>query len=218
MKLFGQIVRFPLFLEEEIESAKESTMYELQDSRFKPEVFLPEMVHSIAFSETKIKENKFGLANNNADVANVNTLGYSQKIHESLLQGMCQEKLLEFRNQWVTPNRVAICAVGVEHDHLVEIADKYFGDWSGPSEELLANQRKLTQPARYTGGTLIYDTSGMPASPNPDDMTLTHLQICFESFGSTDPDIYSLATLGSLLGGGGSFSAGGPGKVASILI
>jgi processing peptidase subunit alpha len=29
---------------------------------------------------------------------------------------------------------------------------------------------------------------------------------------ASDPDIYSLATLGSLLGGGGSFSAGGPGK------
>lgn len=49
-------------------------------------------------------------------------------------------------------------------------------------------------------------------------MTLTHLQIAFEAMGMQDPDIYALSTLASLLGGGGSFSAGGPGKGTFCLI
>lgn len=39
-----------------------------------------------------------------------------------------------------------------------------------------------------------------------------HLHIAFEGVATSDPDIYALATLQMLLGGGGSFSAGGPGK------
>jgi processing peptidase subunit alpha len=68
------------------------------------------------------------------------------------------------------------------------------------------------EPFRYKGGIFLEDTTNQEKDPNPDNMELTHLQIAFEAMGMSDPDIYSLATLGSLLGGGGSFSAGGPGK------
>lgn len=42
--------------------------------------------------------------------------------------------------------------------------------------------------------------------------TFTHIQIAFEGLPISSDDIYALATLQTLLGGGGSFSAGGPGK------
>ncbi|KAI7449199.1 hypothetical protein KC364_g12484 [Hortaea werneckii] len=41
---------------------------------------------------------------------------------------------------------------------------------------------------------------------------LSHIHLAFESLPIDHPDIYALATLQTLLGGGGSFSAGGPGK------
>jgi processing peptidase subunit alpha len=41
---------------------------------------------------------------------------------------------------------------------------------------------------------------------------LSHIHLAFESLPISSPDIYALATLQTLLGGGGSFSAGGPGK------
>jgi mitochondrial-processing peptidase subunit alpha len=74
------------------------------------------------------------------------------------------------------------------------------------------NEPLTIPPVRYTGGTRIIDTTHLPPSPNPDDMRLSHIAIAFEAPSVQDPDIYALATLGSLLGGGGSFSAGGPGK------
>ncbi|RUP29538.1 Metalloenzyme, LuxS/M16 peptidase-like protein [Jimgerdemannia flammicorona] len=60
-----------------------------------------------------------------------------------------------------------------------------------------------TLPAYYTGGRAFIE--------NP-DLPHTHMQIAFEGLPIHNPDLYALATLQILLGGGGSFSAGGPGK------
>ncbi len=65
-------------------------------------------------------------------------------------------------------------------------------------------------PAHYTGGLLTLPPS--PPPPNPNIPRLTHIHLAFEALPITHPDIYALATLQTLLGGGGSFSAGGPGK------
>jgi len=55
----------------------------------------------------------------------------------------------------------------------------------------------------YTGGyRFIHDP----------DSEFNHIYIAFEGVGIHDEDIYELATMQVLLGGGGSFSAGGPGK------
>ena len=68
----------------------------------------------------------------------------------------------------------------------------------------------LSQPAHYTGGFLA-----LPPLPHPVNnlsIPLSHVHISFEALPISSPDIYALATLQTLLGGGGSFSAGGPGK------
>ncbi len=68
----------------------------------------------------------------------------------------------------------------------------------------------LTQPSHYTGGFLA-----LPPLPHPTNQLnnpLSHIHLAFEAPPISSPDIYALATLQTLLGGGGSFSAGGPGK------
>ncbi|KIW00024.1 uncharacterized protein PV09_08376 [Verruconis gallopava] len=68
----------------------------------------------------------------------------------------------------------------------------------------------LTEPSHYTGGFL-----SLPAIPpplNPALPRLSHIHLAFEGLPISHDDIYALATLQTLLGGGGSFSAGGPGK------
>lgn len=65
-------------------------------------------------------------------------------------------------------------------------------------------------PSRYTGGFVTLPPLQIP--PNPSLPRLSHIHIAFESLPINSPDIYALATLQTLLGGGGSFSAGGPGK------
>lgn len=68
----------------------------------------------------------------------------------------------------------------------------------------------LNQPSHYTGGFLA-----LPPLPHPTNqlnIPLSHVHLAFEAPSISSPDIYALATLQTLLGGGGSFSAGGPGK------
>lgn len=69
---------------------------------------------------------------------------------------------------------------------------------------------ELNQPARYTGGFLSLPSQPPPLNPNLPNFT--HIQLAFEGLPISSDDIYALATLQTLLGGGGSFSAGGPGK------
>lgn len=67
-----------------------------------------------------------------------------------------------------------------------------------------------TSPSHYTGGFLTLPP--LPIPPNPMLPRVSHIHLAFESLPISSPDIYALATLQTLLGGGGSFSAGGPGK------
>lgn len=68
----------------------------------------------------------------------------------------------------------------------------------------------ITQPSHYTGGFLSLPS--LPPPINPSLPPLTHIHLAFEALPISSDDIYALATLQTLLGGGGSFSAGGPGK------
>jgi processing peptidase subunit alpha len=64
--------------------------------------------------------------------------------------------------------------------------------------------------SHYTGGFLTLPP--IPPPQNPMLRRLSHIHLAFEALPISSPDIYALATLQTLLGGGGSFSAGGPGK------
>ncbi|KAL8946285.1 MAG: hypothetical protein Q9222_007294 [Ikaeria aurantiellina] len=68
----------------------------------------------------------------------------------------------------------------------------------------------LTLPSHYTGGFL--SLPNLPPPANPALPHLSHIHLAFEALPISSEDIYALATLQTLLGGGGSFSAGGPGK------
>ena len=68
----------------------------------------------------------------------------------------------------------------------------------------------LNIPSHYTGGFM--SLPDLPPPANPALPHLSHIHLAFEALPIKSEDIYALATLQTLLGGGGSFSAGGPGK------
>jgi mitochondrial-processing peptidase subunit alpha len=76
--------------------------------------------------------------------------------------------------------------------------------------KLYPTQQQLAAPAKYTGG--FVSLPSQPPSYNPMQPVFTHIHLAFEGLPIASDDIYALATLNTLLGGGGSFSAGGPGK------
>ncbi|KAI0976067.1 peptidase M16 inactive domain-containing protein [Xylaria arbuscula] len=78
------------------------------------------------------------------------------------------------------------------------------------SAPVIPTLEDISAPAQYTGGFISLPTQ--PPSSNPMQPAFSHIHIAFEGVPIASKDIYALATLNTLLGGGGSFSAGGPGK------
>jgi mitochondrial-processing peptidase subunit alpha len=227
--LLAETVREPLLTEEEIETQKETVMYEVSEISAKPEQIIPEYIHEAAYGDE--------------------TLGRSVLCPEYRLPHINGDAIRDYRNLFYRPERMTFAFAGVNHDTAVRLVQQYFGDMQSPSSSggigglsssitsniatLLGKQPHLnassplakpmstvtqgvrappiittTPPSHYQGGILRY-----PHPPTHEKAPeFTYLYVAFESPAVTSEDIYGLATLQILLGGGGSFSAGGPGK------
>ncbi|KAI9305581.1 Metalloenzyme, LuxS/M16 peptidase-like protein [Cunninghamella echinulata] len=203
----------------EVEEQRMTALYEIEEIWSKPEMILPEILHTVAFQG--------------------NTLGNPLLCPPENLAAMTPELIKSYMKTWYRPERMVIAACGAQHNEVVDLALKYFGEIPASSKEenidsvvthaealkrqqSLSNNKSImsslfksknssstpydlaTQPAHYTGGTQFLETGA--------DNPLTHVYVAFEGLSIDDDDIYALATLQILLGGGGSFSAGGPGK------
>ncbi|KAI8607549.1 peptidase M16 inactive domain-containing protein [Chytriomyces sp. MP71] len=220
LRILASAVRDPVFDAVELDGVKEQLAYELDVGQWNYMAVLPERMHSIAFGNKLTGLDRYAVQSitHAHDIPSLCTptsfLGNSPACDNfENLQNISPRTLSTFHKKWVTPNRIAVTAVGIPHAELLALAEREFGSIPAASPDTIAAQTKfLASPAPYKGGIVLVDTTGMPTSPNPDDRLLTHVNIAFEAPGMLDPDVYALATLASLMGGGGSFSAGGPGK------
>ncbi|KAK4058347.1 Mitochondrial-processing peptidase subunit alpha [Microbotryomycetes sp. JL221] len=225
VSILADTVQNPLITSEELDAQRDAALWEISEIKNKPEMILPEILHEVAYKD--------------------NTLGNPLLCPEERLETMTTDTIKEFLHMWYKPNRIVVAAAGVEHEALVELADKHFGgmktlppyastlsgsrstsstlskpslwknlstsaplnarliDYSAPLPEAESFEVLSKAPAVYTGGELYIDKP---------DLEFTHVYVGYEGLSIHDPDIYALATLQVLLGGGGSFSAGGPGK------
>ncbi|KAL5598657.1 hypothetical protein BROUX41_003424 [Berkeleyomyces rouxiae] len=235
--LLAETVRSPQISVQEVSEQLETARYELQEIWAKPEMILPELVHTAAFKD--------------------NTLGNPLLCPRERLDAITPATIREYRRRFYTPDRVVLAFAGVEHDEALRLAEKHFGSMNAndveaeaeatiqqesqtasesqgssnilsklpflktlstnadlptppPSPELFKSELPPPKHANYTGGFLSLPPQ--PPPPNPNMPTFTHIHLAFEGLPVSSPDIYALATLQFLLGGGGSFSAGGPGK------
>lgn len=124
-------------------------------------------------------------------------LGQPLLAPESSLGKLNGEVLNEFVGQNYTANRMVLAASGVDHDELMSIAEPLLSD-------LTAGQAPTPPATEYVGG----DWRQAADSPK------THIALAFEVPGGwrNEKDSFAVTVLQTLLGGGGSFSAGGPGK------
>ncbi|CAM9020145.1 unnamed protein product [Wickerhamomyces anomalus] len=168
--------------ESELSEQKFTAEYEVDEIWMKPELILPELFHSAAYSGE--------------------TLGSPLLCPRERIPYITRNSIQKYRQKLFNPESIVAAFVGVPHEQAVEYAEKYLGD--------MKQLRPKVTPkvAHYTGGE-----ASLPSLPPMGNMPeLVHLHIGYEGLSFDDPDIYALATLQTLLGGGGSFSAGGPGK------
>mmetsp|Transcript_8331 Transcript_8331/g.10012 ORF Transcript_8331/g.10012 Transcript_8331/m.10012 type:complete len:481 (-) Transcript_8331:131-1573(-) len=108
--------------------------------------------------------------------------------------------LKSFMSKHFLANRMVLSGAGVDHDEFVKLAEKYFSDL--PSAPPAGESEPVMTSSPYKGG----DRRVSGTSP------FTHVALCFDAGSWMSDDLLELCTLHLLLGGGGSFSAGGPGK------
>ncbi|CAA2980922.1 mitochondrial-processing peptidase subunit alpha [Olea europaea subsp. europaea] len=133
----------------------------------------------------------------------IHSAGYSGPYANSLLASesavnrLNSTVLEEFVAENYTASRMVLAASGVEHDELLKYAEPLLSD--------LPNVPRPSEPKPvYTGGDFRHQG----------DSGMTHFALAFELLGgwAKEKDSIILTVLQMLMGGGGSFSAGGPGK------
>lgn len=256
VSLLAETIRHPKLTEEEVQQQLLTAEYEITEIWSKPELIVPELVHTAAFKD--------------------NTLGNPLLCPKERLGAIDKNVIEAYRDAFYRPERMVVAFAGVPHSEAVKMAEQHFGDMKGaelpdvsetasqtsiesdassqssdsaassvsstssassqqsstlfsklpflknlstsaphnasvlPSTRIPLTSSDLHRPTHYTGGFLTLPTQ--PQSPNPMMPALTHIHLAFEGLPISSDDIYALATLQTLLGGGGSFSAGGPGK------
>ncbi|XP_029533543.1 mitochondrial-processing peptidase subunit alpha-like isoform X1 [Oncorhynchus nerka] len=194
VSLLSDAVLQPRLLDEEIEMTRMAVRFELEDLNMRPdpEPLLTEMIHAAAYRGNTVGLPRF------CPVDNV------EKIDKKLLH--------TYLRSYYCPERMVLAGVGIEHEQLVACARKYLLDvkpvWgaSTPTNVDLS-------VAQYTGGIVRMDKDMSDVSLGPTPIPeLTHIMIGLESCSFLEEDFIPFAVLNMMMGGGGSFSAGGPGK------
>lgn len=107
------------------------------------------------------------------------------------------QSLRDYAANFFVPNQMVVCGLGVDHDEFVSQVGNYFGAMK-PKDTL------QTEKSRYIGREFrVHD-----GDPNNN----AHMLIAFESESWNSNDYVAMNVLHMLMGGGSSFSAGGPGK------
>ncbi|KAF7303202.1 hypothetical protein MKEN_01283900 [Mycena kentingensis (nom. inval.)] len=223
LSLIADTVLNPAFLQEEIHAQKDACRYEVRELSSKPEQVLPEVLHNVAYNRTGLG-NSLVCPEDRIDFITSSTLQkYMQQWYrpERIVvagAGMPHQELVELADKYfsalkapaldaasaqtrpVAPSPLSASPQPSIVKSLSRAASFLYPNGGASDEAALAG---LNLGSTYTGGhRFIHD----PTSE------FNHVYIGYEGAGIHHDDIYALATMQVLLGGGGSFSAGGPGK------
>ncbi|XP_071442365.1 mitochondrial-processing peptidase subunit alpha [Hetaerina americana] len=199
VKVLADVVLRPQISPAELEMARQTIRFELETMLMRPEQepILMDMIHAAAYQE--------------------NTLGLPKICPEETIDKIDRSTLFTYLSQHYLPQRMVVAGVGVEHETLVEFVQRYFVD----NRPIWEEDKSLVLPvknleidhsiAQYTGG-LVKEHCEIPIHVGSDLPELAHIVIGLEAVGHQHQDFIPACVLNMVMGGGGSFSAGGPGK------
>ncbi|KAG9295737.1 hypothetical protein G9A89_008965 [Geosiphon pyriformis] len=227
LEILADVIRNPLIRHDELAEQQQTALYELREIWQKPDMILPELLHTVAYKDNTLgnpmlcPEEKLESMTPELIREYIKAWYRPERIviaaagapHELLVE-MTEKyfgdmtKSLDFKSH-VIKTSVLGSTTGnkpTSKSSLYKTITTAATSILNPNLPLplaASTSAHATQKAHYTGGELYLEQSTLPH---------THVYVAFEGLPIHDPDIYALATLQMLLGGGGSFSAGGPGK------
>lgn len=228
--ILAETIRDPLISEEEVSQQLETAAYEIGEIWSRPEMILPELMHMAAYKDNTLgnpllcPEDRLSEINRRVIQEYRNVFYRPEKIvlafagvdHPTAVRlgvkyfGDMKGADASSKFQSLpTPTPTSTLSTDFILGKIPFV--KNLSTSAPKHAEVLSSSQAsplLDIPSHYTGGVI----SLPPSKAITHLPTFTHIHIAFEGLGIADPDIYALATLQTLLGGGGSFSAGGPGK------
>lgn len=178
-------VTCPLVLEKEVAEAHSHVADVQANLEENPESLVCELLHVTAYKG--------------------NTLGHPLYATEEDLSKFTVEHMRAFLERHCTPDKLILVGVNVDFDELCKWTARSFAEHSVPGAVALKPKTEQVEapPVLYTGGEARVER------PNP----LCHLMLGWEVQGGWNgPSLAAVTVLQMFLGGGGSFSTGGPGK------
>lgn len=193
LSLVSDSIICPVFTNEEVSEQVDLILEETENKRESAHTLLTDAMHRIAFAGTP-------LANTTP----------SESLHT-----ISAEQVTQYMRRHFTGPRFVLSAASIDHDELVSLARKYFSRLpSAPTDGSISPVTGAGMPligsfrAQYSGGIELFPREIDPEDPDP----VSTLAVVFKGTPITDPNVHIMFTLSQLLGGGDSFSSGGPGK------
>ncbi|GMM30414.1 mitochondrial-processing protease subunit alpha [Martiniozyma asiatica (nom. inval.)] len=182
-ELLTQTVFKPNLTEDEVSQQILAAQYELDELWMQSDLILPELFQQTAY--------------------NSKNLGSPLLCPMDQLKNISLDKLQKYRDLFYRPDNLVVGFSGISIEKANELTEKYLGNLIAPKIDL-----PIKDKAEYTGGEF--------SLPYPQGINhleeFHHIYVGFEGVPITSDDVYKLAILQMLIGSGGSFSAGGPGK------
>jgi len=146
--LLADTVRNPLITDEEITQQVETAGYEVHEIWSKPELILPELLHTAAFKD--------------------NTIGNPLLCPEERLQAINGNVIRAYRDAFYRPERIVVAFAGVPHEEAVKLAEQHFGDMEATPDPAISRTGSETSlDSLGSESSDASSTSSTSTSPEP---------------------------------------------------
>jgi len=203
MFLLGEAILNPRLDDIEVEESKKVIEWQWMDMI--PEAKLGEGLQIAGFGPIKKEDKKYQ-----------QQLGMPHFCQLESLPTITSQVVRRFREEYLlNPEKMVIAGAGIDHDELVNLAEENFGhitrkDTNSSNKKSPSSYDRVSTdlngivPSIYTGGEHRVSTTSADG--------FMRIGLAFPTGGWFSSDLVPACVLQTLLGGGSSFSAGGPGK------
>ena len=183
--------------EEEMHNARQIIAFQRDEALSQPQILVSEHLYTAAYGEKT-------------------PLGRPEKCSDERVNLITANTLRTYMNKYFTAPRMVLAGVNVDHDFAVKVAEKAFNSLRSSSNVPGTIIGRVNSP--YVGGDVRSspDWSAVPitaaAAQAASKTEFTHIMLALPTVGWSHDDVVPVCVVDTLLGGGSSFSAGGPGK------
>eukprot|EP00172_Hildenbrandia_rubra_P000953 Plantae.Rhodophyta-Hildenbrandia_rubra.ctg15456.p1 GENE.Plantae.Rhodophyta-Hildenbrandia_rubra.ctg15456~~Plantae.Rhodophyta-Hildenbrandia_rubra.ctg15456.p1 ORF type:complete len:502 (-),score=103.33 Plantae.Rhodophyta-Hildenbrandia_rubra.ctg15456:336-1841(-) len=172
MELLADILQNSDISESAVNREREVILREMEEIDGVPEEVVFDYLHETAYQGSPLGRNILGPVEN--------------------IQKMTREDLKSYVRTHYKPHRMVLAGAGdIEHEELVKMAEKLFGNMKADPNPVTAADLVAANPSYLVGSDIRH---------RDDDMPLAHFAVAFESCGWAHPDAVSFMVLQALMG------------------